>query len=49
MRKENLFRLGAPKNAVDAFLCGCSDGTICLWSLTTDQLVEPGDYFSFVI
>ncbi|KAL5107187.1 WD repeat-containing protein 7 [Taenia crassiceps] len=41
--KANLFRLGAPENAVDAFLFGCSDGAICLWSLTTDQLVEPGE------
>eukprot|EP00108_Taenia_solium_P005168 TsM_000329100 transcript=TsM_000329100 gene=TsM_000329100 len=41
--KANLFRLGAPENAVDAFLCGCSNGAICLWSLTADQLVEPGE------
>ncbi|CDI97105.1 fras1 related extracellular matrix protein [Echinococcus multilocularis] len=43
MCKANLFRLGAPEKVVDAFLCGCSDGTLCVWGLTTDQLVEPGE------
>ena len=42
VNKANLYRLGAQENSVGAFICGASNGSICGWSFTTDQLVEPG-------
>ncbi|KAM3186618.1 hypothetical protein ACTXT7_003974 [Hymenolepis weldensis] len=42
--KPGLFRIGASDSSVAAFICGRSDAQLCVWSLTTDQLVEPDEY-----
>ncbi|VUZ41557.1 unnamed protein product [Hymenolepis diminuta] len=42
--KPGLFRIGASDSSVAAFICGRSDGQLCVWSLTTDQLVDPDKY-----
>ena len=47
MNKASLLRLGALENLVGAFICGCSNGSICTWSFTTDQLVEPGEFWFY--
>ncbi|VDD77569.1 unnamed protein product [Mesocestoides corti] len=44
-RRPALGRLGAPSDAVTAFLAGTSDGSLQVWTLTTEQLVTSSGEF----